>query len=74
MLNIGRRVALAHSILAGGVVDRSEYAVSRSADYRPFGVGQPCNIQILGTYFFKKGWSAGAKISAIGGAPYIHMI
>ncbi len=49
---------------------RSEYATSKSSDYRPSAWDNRVILNASGTYFLKKGWSVGAKVSAIGGSPY----
>ncbi len=60
------RVALVASL----TLYRSEYAVSRGAAYRPSVWDSRVIFNASGTYFMKRGWSVGAKVSAIGGAPF----
>ncbi len=48
----------------------SEYATSEESEYRPSAWDNRVILNASGTYFLNKGWSIGAKVSAIGGAPY----
>ncbi len=63
---VAGKVALVGSL----TLYRSEYATSRGAEYRPSSWDNRVIFNNLGTYFMSRGWSVGAKISAIGGAPY----
>ncbi len=58
------------SLVGSFTLFRSEYATSAESEYRPSSWDNRFILNASGTYFFKKGWSAGAKISAIGGSPY----
>ncbi len=48
----------------------SEYATSKGGEYRPSAWDSRAILNASGTYYFDKGWSVGAKVSAIGGSPY----
>ncbi len=63
---VAGRVALVSSL----TWYRSEYAATKSSAFRPSAWDNRVIFNTSGTYFLKKGWSAGAKLSAIGGAPY----
>ncbi|MFI3306270.1 MAG: TonB-dependent receptor [Rikenellaceae bacterium] len=58
------------AMVASLTLYRSEYATSGSADYRPSAWDSRFIFNASGTYFMKRGWSVGAKVSAIGGAPF----
>ncbi len=58
------------SLVGSLTIFRSEYATTQSSEYRPSAWDNRVIFNASGTYFFKKGWSVGAKISAIGGSPY----
>ncbi len=58
------------SLVGSLTLFKSEYATSDDSDYRPSSWDNRMILNASGTYFFKRGWSAGAKISAIGGSPY----
>lgn len=48
----------------------SEYRSNRHASYIPSAWDNRWVLNVSGTYFFRHRWSIGAKLSAIGGAPY----
>lgn len=58
------------AMVASLTLYRSEYATSKGGTYRPSAWDSRVIFNASGTYFMKNGWSAGAKISAIGGAPF----
>ncbi|MFI3247602.1 MAG: TonB-dependent receptor [Rikenellaceae bacterium] len=58
------------SLVGSLTLFKSEYATSNDSDYRPSSWDNRMILNASGTYFFKNGWSAGAKVSAIGGSPY----
>ncbi|MFR9659807.1 MAG: TonB-dependent receptor [Rikenellaceae bacterium] len=58
------------ALVASLTLYRSEYATSPDSEYRPSAWDSRVIFNASGTYFLRKGWSLGAKISAIGGAPY----
>ncbi len=49
---------------------RSEYAVDSHSAYNATAWDNRVILNTSGTYFMRKGWSIGGKLSAIGGAPY----
>lgn len=58
------------SLVGSLTLFRSEYATTEGGEYRPSAWDNRVILNASGTYFFEKGWSVGAKISAIGGSPY----
>ncbi len=58
------------SLVGSLTLFKSEYATTSDSEYRPSAWDNRFILNTSGTYFFKGGWSAGAKISAIGGSPY----
>ncbi len=58
------------SLVSSLTLYRSEYATSHTAEYRPSAWDSRLIFNSSGTYFLSRGWSIGAKLSAIGGAPY----
>lgn len=58
------------SLVGSLTLFKSEYATTDDSSYRPSAWDNRVILNASGTYFFKRGWSAGAKISAIGGSPY----
>lgn len=49
---------------------KSEYRRDKEAEYLPSAWDNRFIINASGTYYFPKQWSAGVKLSCIGGAPY----
>ena len=58
------------SLVGSATLYRSEYSSSKDSEYIPSSWDNRFIINLSGVYDFPKYWSVGAKISAIGGAPY----
>ena len=58
------------NIVGSATVYSSEYRSNRHAEYVPSAWDNRFVLNVSGTYDFPRGWSAGLKLSAIGGAPY----
>ncbi len=58
------------SMVCSATLYRSEYRNDRHSPYIPSAWDNRFVINLSGTYDFPRAWSVGAKLSAIGGAPY----
>ena len=58
------------SMVGSATLYKSEYKAGKDAEYIPSAWDNRFVVNLSAVYEFRKYWSVGAKISAIGGAPY----